>query len=218
MSGGTNNGMKIQGNCLKPSKNIQWSSQKKPYFIQKTPAQDTKVTLITQEEMNIMKSEIDKPLPKQKQSYEMVASGRKWGPLLSKPNWNTTSETFAQSKGKEEPKSLNKGASPPLTQMDDKVNVLYVADSIGSHCDFQLIEEATGVDIITKKAYSSVEDMRAKWPEKNFKDVVPVQLAQGNYNHLVMQAPSVEITNLKNVVNKTCIQYQGGRPQPQVST
>ncbi len=158
--------------------------------------------------MDHLKSEINQPLVKQKKSFQEVLREGQWGPPLSSPVWTTTSETFGtQSKSMGDHKPLYQPASPPPAQLDDDLNVLYVADSIGSHCDFQSIKDATGADIVTKKAYSSVKDNRSLYPETNFQDVVPVQLARGMYNHLVMQAPSVDITNLKKLVNKTSKLY-----------
>ena len=210
MRGGTKSSVKVNGSCLRPSKNTQGVRHSRPSISQATIAQDTKVTVISQDEMDTLKSNTSTPLVKQKQTYQEALSGGEWGPPLGMPHWNTTSETFTQTKRNNEQKPLHQETSPPPPAMEDEVKVLCVADSIGSHCDFQSIEEATKVDIVTKRAYSSVEDMRAKWPESNFRDVVEVQLAKGNYNHLVMQAPSVDITNLKSVKNKTSKQYQRG--------
>ena len=215
MRGGTNNGMKVQGNCLKPSKSIQGSKKTRPTQRLKTQNVDTKVTLISPEQLTSLKAETSSLPTKASPSYQEVLRGGAWGPPLSPPVWRTDSETFhavnnVKTSVVEEDMQQTNPVSPTKVEEEVEVKVLYVADSIGSHCDFQSIEKATGVEIVTKRAYSSVEDMRAIWPERNFQDVVPVQLAEGNYNQLVMQAPSVDITNMKRVVNKTSKQYQKG--------
>ena len=215
MRGGTNNGMKVQGNCLKPSKSIQGSRKTRPTQRLKTQNVDTKVTLISPEQLTSLKTETSSLPTKASPSYQEVLRGGAWGPPLSPPVWRTDSETFhavnnVKTSVVEEDMQQTNPVSPTKVEEEVEVKVLYVADSIGSHCDFQSIEKATGVEIVTKRAYSSVEDMRAIWPERNFRDVVPVQLAEGNYNQLVMQAPSVDITNLKRVGNKTSKQYQKG--------
>ncbi len=215
MRGGTNNGMKVQGNCLKPSKRIQGSKQTRPTQRLNTQTVDTKVTIISPEQLTSLKSETSSLPTKASPSFQEVLRGGAWGPTLSPPVWRTDSETFhAVNKVKtsvvEEDMQQTDSVSPTEVVEEVEVKVLYVADSIGSHCDFQSIEKATGADIVAKRAYSSVEDMRARWPESNFRDVVPVQLAEGKYNQLVMQAPSVDITNMKRVVNKTSKQYQRG--------
>ena len=56
MRGGTNNGMKVQGNCLKPSKSIQGSKKTRPTPRLKTQNVDTKVTLISPEQLTSLKT------------------------------------------------------------------------------------------------------------------------------------------------------------------
>ena len=52
----------------------------------------------------------------------------------------------------------------------------------------------------TVKAYSSVDNMNARWPKKNFNDVTNTALRnthkEDDFTHLVVSAPSVDITNL----------------------
>ena len=179
MRGGTNSKVKVKGSCLKVSKHSQSPNLTRPSFRQQSQAYDTKVTFISKDTMDHLKSEINPPLVKQNRSFQEVLREGLWGPPLSSPVWTTTSETFgAQSNSKGDRKPLYQTASPPSVQMDDDLNVLYVADSIGSHCDFQSIQDATGANIVTKKAYGSVKDNRSLYPETNFQDVVPVQLAK----------------------------------------
>ena len=50
--------------------------------------------------------------------------------------------------------------------------VLYVGDSIAHRANLRLIEESLKCRIRSVKAYSSVWDKEARWPEKNFNEVV----------------------------------------------
>ena len=63
-------------------------------------------------------------------------------------------------------------------------------------------------EIVAVKAYSSVDDdaknfakHAAKFPEKNFTDVVPAELQKGDFDALILQAGSVDITNLSHHQN-----------------
>ena len=58
------------------------------------------------------------------------------------------------------------------------------------------------------KAYSSIKDtvsnickVAAKFPNSNFTDVVPAELLKETFHSLVLQAPSVDITNLNTSNN-----------------
>ena len=124
MRGGTKSSVKVNGSCLRPSKNAQWVRHSRPSVRQPTLAQDTKVTVISQDEMDTLKSNISTPLVKQKQTYQEALRGGEWGPPLGMPSWNTTSETFTQSKVKSEHKPLHKETSPASPQMEGEVSPL----------------------------------------------------------------------------------------------
>ena len=51
-----------------------------------------------------------------------------------------------------------------------------------------------------KKAYSSVKDNDARWPDKNLVDIAPKALIdtheEDEYSHLIIAAPTVDISNL----------------------
>ena len=71
--------------------------------------------------------------------------------------------------------------------------------------DFGALEVATQAQIVAAKAYSSVHDTTknvakqpAKFPASNFKDVIPTELKKGAYQSLILQAGSVDITNLNS--------------------
>ena len=101
MRGGTNSKVKVQGSCLKVSKHSHNPNLTRPSLRQQTQAKDTKVTLISKDTLDSLKSEINPPLAKQKRSFQEVLREGQWGPPLSSPVWTTTSETFGtQSKTK----------------------------------------------------------------------------------------------------------------------
>ena len=52
-----------------------------------------------------------------------------------------------------------------------KTKVLFIADSVGRNVEFRKLERASNVRITTKKAYSSVQNKNAKWPELNVTDI-----------------------------------------------
>ena len=95
---------------------------------------------------------------------------------------------------------------PPSTtphQRQEKSKILFVGDSISRNVDISTLEDATQSKIVTARAYSAVHDtvrnvakQAARFPNSNFTDVVPAELSKANYQSLVLQAGSVDITNL----------------------
>ena len=86
--------------------------------------------------------------------------------------------------------------------------ILYIGDSISSNVDFGALGVATQSEFVKVKAYSSVFDkvsnvakQAARFPAANFTDVVPAELNKGRFNTLVLQAGSVDITNLNTKDN-----------------
>ena len=87
-----------------------------------------------------------------------------------------------------------------------KSKMLYVADSVGHSVSLRGVELQQNCRIKTARAYSSVYDTRAKWPTKNFADVVTESLknpGRENIEVLVMSAPTVDITNLDTNIELT---------------
>ena len=82
----------------------------------------------------------------------------------------------------------------------NKPKVLYIGDSIAHNANFAAIEKETNSRINTIKAYSSIKDSRATWPNKNLTDVTPFALTntyeEDAYTHLVIAAPTVDISNM----------------------
>ena len=115
-----------------------------------------------------------------------------WEPSLAPPN---------------PPKSIGPPAPPRAAQFKrkkspfmEKPKVLYIGDSIAHNANFARLEKVTKSRIRTVKAYSSVEDIKARFAHKNFSDITPSVLIdtfeEDAYTHLVLAAPSVDISNM----------------------
>ena len=74
--------------------------------------------------------------------------------------------------------------------------ISWIADSIGHNIHFEEIEKVTGAKIKKRKAYGSVKASGQKFPDANFTDVVPQETLNQDVDFLVMQASSVDLTNL----------------------
>ena len=78
-----------------------------------------------------------------------------------------------------------------------KDKMLWVGDSVSSNADFKHISDISNTVITTVKAYAvSQEENGARFPEKNFLDVVEKELEDKDYTFLVLGGGTVEITNL----------------------
>ena len=76
--------------------------------------------------------------------------------------------------------------------------VLFAGDSVGHSANLKYLERSINCQFESVRAYSSVMDPDARWPRKNFTDVV-TQYLRGSkpFNIVVMSAPTVDISNLK---------------------
>ena len=92
------------------------------------------------------------------------------------------------------------------TKYLQKPRILYVGDSVAQNIDPSIIERETGSRLTTAKAYSSIEDNRSKWPRKNAQEVTNKHLDEvfnkDEFEHLVLGAPTVDITNLDTTRTK----------------
>ena len=68
------------------------------------------------------------------------------------------------------------------------------------NANFANIEIETGCRIRTKKAYSSVRDSVARWPNKNISEITSKSLVdtpeEDEFTHLIVAAPTVDISNM----------------------
>ena len=71
--------------------------------------------------------------------------------------------------------------------------VLYIGDSLAHNVNLRMMEKETKTRIKSVKAYTAVEDLKAKFPHKNFTDVTPDALnkARDNdkFSELILGAP-----------------------------
>ena len=74
--------------------------------------------------------------------------------------------------------------------------VLWVADSIISNVDFEFLSKQMKRKIKSVKAYTVSYDEDARFPDKNFLDVIDKELGNGSYDTLVIGGGSVDISNL----------------------
>lgn len=97
--------------------------------------------------------------------------------------------------------------STPAAEPTERKTLL-VGDSISANVNLGALEIATQSTFTTARAYSTIHDTvenpakyKAKFPKSNFADVVPVQLIKGKYQNFIMEAGSVDITNLNTKDN-----------------
>ena len=91
-----------------------------------------------------------------------------------------------------------------------KQNILLIGDSITNSLDTKVIAQAADAKITKVKAYSSVRDevnniakQAAIFPPKIFTDVAQHELKKKQFELMMLQAGSVDITNLKTIENPT---------------
>ena len=87
-------------------------------------------------------------------------------------------------------------------------NSLLVGDSIAHHVDFGDLEKASQTKIRRKKAYGSVKASGQKFPEANFTEVVPRELRNEQVDLLILQASSVDLTNIPADASREYSQQQ----------
>ena len=109
------------------------------------------------------------------------------------------------------PKGQSHKSMPKTNLPSVKVStplILLIGDSISANVDIGALSNATQAKIITAKAYSSARDTEsnrakqaARFPDSNFTDVVPVELKKEKFQSLILQAGSVDISNLNTKDN-----------------
>ena len=112
-------------------------------------------------------------------------------PPVSQP-WQKTGPSPRTQRGAEKSRKRSSFMKKP--------RILYIGDSVAHNAEFNNIEMVNRCRMRTMKAYSSVNDGRARWVKKNFADVAPLALKKTHeddpYSHLVLSAPTVDITNI----------------------
>ena len=92
--------------------------------------------------------------------------------------------------------SNTKPKSKPISEYQRKPKILVVGDSVAHNANFRFVEEVTHSTIKTSKAYSSGWDTNARFKHLNVTDVAAKELKKSTFDHLVLAAPTVDITNL----------------------
>ena len=75
--------------------------------------------------------------------------------------------------------------------------VLYVGSSISYHCDFDVLRNEIGAEVITRKAYGTVFDRNARFPDKNFSTVLQREVSVHQPALVIVQTSSVDITLIR---------------------
>ena len=107
------------------------------------------------------------------------------------------------------------------TKFIRKPKTLYVADSVGSSVSLREVEMEQNCRIKSTRAYSSVNDSKAKWPKQNFTDVVNYSLknpGREDIEVLIMSAPTVDITNLDTNIELTAMNKAGLENEAKLSS
>ena len=136
--------------------------------------------------------------PKESQTDQKTSSGD--APRVSKPSPPRSSTSAAP------PPSSNQQPPMPAHQKKKKSSylkkpkVLVVGDSLAHSANFSNIEMVTKSRVKTIKAYSSIRDTNARYPNKNFTDVTSAALVntqeEDDFSYLVLSAPTVDISNM----------------------
>ena len=87
--------------------------------------------------------------------------------------------------------------------MVSKPKVLVIGDSITHNANFRLLEKATSTTIHTAKAYSADFDVSTRFPNKNVKYVARNAARKKSFKVVMMQSPSVDITNINTFDNSS---------------
>ena len=88
-----------------------------------------------------------------------------------------------------------------LIKHDGEDGALWVADSIMSNVDFKFLSAELRMKIKHVKAYTATHDDNARFPSRNFLEVVDVELKKGSFQILVIEGGSVDISNLDTCSN-----------------
>ena len=135
----------------------------------------------------------------QSQRLHQVSSGPSVPQPFGKPKSKTTPPP-PPSPIHSTPAAPKASRKKPKTQFLKKPRLLYVGDSIAHNVAKKYIEDKIESRMVSKKAYSSTYDKRAKWPAKNVNDVTKKALREApkddKYEYIVLSAPTVDITNL----------------------
>ena len=118
---------------------------------------------------------------------------------MTQPQPNMSPSTAPPQTGKHhlgKPHEKSRRNKKRKTDYQCKPKVLLVGDSIAHNTNFNCIEVVTNTTLKTAKAYSSAWDNSARFKAQNIKDVTKNELMQSSYDHVLLAAPTVDISNL----------------------
>ena len=102
------------------------------------------------------------------------------------------------------PRSRPQPPSKPKPRRRTQKKTLFVGDSVRGNVRFDVLEKATNTKMKAAKAYSSIHDTvsnvaksAARFPDANYSSVIAEKVQDDEYDNLIVQAGSVDITNLK---------------------
>ena len=125
-------------------------------------------------------------------------------PDVNTENQPKEQKTFDQTKKHEENKVKQETSEDPKNQEvsgdKDIKNVLYIGTSLSKSLDRKKFQKDTKTKLKVVKAYGIKKESDQFYPKLNFTDVVPKSLEKDKPDVLVLQAGSIEISNL-NVKN-----------------
>ena len=64
------------------------------------------------------------------------------------------------------------------------------------NANFRILEKVTNTKVFTSKAYAADYDLRTRQPNKNMKYVAKQETKKRKYKYVVLQCPSVHISNM----------------------
>ena len=157
-----------------------------------------------QETIPIQQSSVKSPM---KKSYAEVAST----PILCSVSNKSPRVPQPQPLTQLPPQQYSPPRTPQVPQNQiESSRILFVGDSVSANINLEAIENATGKELVCKKAYTAVQDTTenvakkaAFFPKSNFTDVVPDLLKKSKYHSLLIQSGSVDISNLLTKDNTT---------------
>ena len=142
-----------------------------------------------------------KPLPPSIKKTKVPASVFFATPSLTPIPQPSPRSASSAAKPPPPPKNYPRVPTPPKQRAPEMI--LYIGDSISANVNIAALEIATQAQFVPVKAYCSVYDtvsnvakQAAKFPSSNFTDVVQTQLGKEKFKHVILQAGSVDITNL----------------------
>ena len=166
-----------------------------------------------QAEMSSNKNNHEKEPKRNKSNSESTPSSPSSSSLPSagSPSFASvaTPKSSSEPSASSQPEAMHADPRVPAPKKIAEVpKIIFIGDSISANIHMADLEHATGKKIITAKAYSAVYDdtenvakKASRFPKSNFADVIPAQLRRTSCDTLILQAGSVDVTNLRTDQN-----------------